>query len=161
MPVLDKDKVKVYRPGDAVTATVVNDTIDTAINARDRAEEAVTRSDKAEIRSLEAMEKATSADTKASDAISVSNEALTNSNTAKELSVSADSKSTTAIATVRSLEERANNGEFNGRDGRDGSVASAEGMFGFEILDGHLILSYYGDTEPDISIVDGYLILNI
>lgn len=131
MPVLDKDKVKVYRPGDAVTATVVNDTIDTAINARDRAEEAVTRSDKAEIRSLEAMEKATSADTKASDAISVSNEALTNSDAAKELSVSADSKSTTAIATVRSLEERANNGEFNGRDGapgKNGTLISVNGQ---------------------------------
>lgn len=161
MPVLDKDKVKVYRPGDAVTATVINDTIDTAIDARERAEDAVTKSDKAEIRSLEAMDKATSADTKANNALSVSNEALTNSNTAKELSVSADSKSATAIATVRSLEERANNGEFNGKDGRDGSIASAEGMFGFEILDGHLILSYYGDVEPDISIVNGDLILNI
>ena len=25
MPILDKDKVKVYRPGDAVTATVINE----------------------------------------------------------------------------------------------------------------------------------------
>lgn len=36
MPILDKDKIKVYRAGDAVTATVINDTIDTAIHAREQ-----------------------------------------------------------------------------------------------------------------------------
>lgn len=161
MPILDKDKVKIYRAGDAVTATVVNDTIDTAINAKVRAEEAITRSDGAEIRSLEATEKANTANSKAQEAKETSADALEYSENARELSTAADSKAAAALETVRDLEARANRGEFNGQDGRDGSVATAEGLFGFEIIDGHLILSYYGEEEPDVAIVDGELILNL
>lgn len=161
MPILDKDKVKIYRAGDAVTATVVNDTIDTAINARARAEEAITRSDGANIQSLAATKQADTANNMAQEAKDASANALEFSESARELSTAAESKATAALETVRDLEARANRGEFNGQDGRDGSVATAEGLFGFEIVDGHLMLSYYGEEEPDIAIVDGELRLNL
>lgn len=161
MPILDKDKIKVYRAGDAVTATVINDTIDTAIHAREQSGTTAIKASEAVIRSSEAKSIAEGANAKSGDALAKSAVALENSEKAEMLSATAESKASIAVATVRELEERANSGAFDGKDGRDGSVASAEGMFGFEILNGHLMLSYYGDTEPDVAIVNGELILNL
>ncbi|MCL2062592.1 MAG: hypothetical protein FWH03_08245 [Firmicutes bacterium] len=161
MPILEKEKVKIYRAGDAVTATVVNDTIYTAIDAREKVIVAVNKATNAEGHSLIAKSEAETSNANSQTALSRATSALENSETAKALSVNAESNANTAFITVRDLEERANRGEFRGEDGRDGAVASASGIFGFEIIDGHLILSYFGDEEPDAEIVNGELILSI
>ena len=46
------------------------------------------------------------------------------------------------------------------KKGTDGATVSANGMYGFSVEDGHLILYYSGDTPPDFSIDEnGHLIL--
>lgn len=48
------------------------------------------------------------------------------------------------------------------RRGLDGAAVTANGMFGFSVEDGHLILHYTGDNPPDFSInAAGHLILNL
>lgn len=47
------------------------------------------------------------------------------------------------------------------KKGTDGATVSANGMYGFSVEDGHLILYYSGDTPPDFSIDEnGHLILH-
>lgn len=50
------------------------------------------------------------------------------------------------------------NGEFNGKDGRDGVITTMNGQFALCVENGHLILYYpTGDTPPDLRIEDGHL----
>jgi hypothetical protein len=72
-----KEKPKEYRTGDAVTATVVNDTIDTAINAHKAAEAAFSKSDYAEHNSSKALKDAEDAKTEADEALIKSNDIFT------------------------------------------------------------------------------------
>ena len=134
----------VYYDGQSVSAKIINDTIETAVYANDKAA-------KAEKTSVEATNN--------------SQLALENSQTAKSLSEQASEVSNTArlsaenaTSRVSSLEQRANNGEFNGRDA---VLTMADGMYGFELKDGDLYLYYTGQEIPPLSINDnGELIIS-
>ncbi len=60
-----------------------------------------------------------------------------------------------AVNLINAIESRANSGEFNGRDA---AVVEADGKYAFQIRDGHLILTYSGNTAPNFEIVEGKLI---
>lgn len=134
----------VYYDGQSVSAKIINDTIETAVYAN---------------------EKASDAEKKSSEAKNFSQQAFENAQTAKSVSEQASARSISAqisaenaTSRVTSLEQRANSGEFNGRDG---VLTMADGMYGFEVRDGDLYLYYTGQETPPLSINDnGELIIN-
>lgn len=105
-----KTKPKYYMPGDAVTAKIINDVLDTVIDANQTAEN----------NSVDLQ----TAKQKALEAVSIAQSALDNS-------------------------------------GRDAVLVQAQGLFGFQVQDGNLVLSYSGDSAPNLSIDgNGDLIFN-
>jgi hypothetical protein len=112
MPVLSQRKD--YKTGDAVTAAVINDTIDTAIEAHGKAVTALTEA------------------------------------------VLAESNAQAAFAKAVAVEARADGGEFGAA-----ATVEADGLYGFQIINGDLILHYSGSSAPDLSINgDGDLVYN-
>lgn len=105
-----KTKPKLYMPGDAVTAKVINDVLDTAIEANQTAE-----NNSADLQM---------AKQKALEAVGIAQSALDNC-------------------------------------GRDAVVVPTQGLFGFQVQDGNLVLSYSDPTAPNLSIDgNGNLIFN-
>lgn len=58
-------------------------------------------------------------------------------------------KITAMKSIVDDVQRKAELGEFNGKDA---VLVPADGMFGFKIVDGELILAYTGEQKPDVSI---------
>ncbi len=147
-----------YRPGDAVTATVINDTVKTAL-------EAFKTASVSETTSQTALQQAKNAVTDSSAAKAQSEHAVTEASTAVQRSERAyldmTAVSTCAVSALNKAESillRASNGEFNGRDA---VLTETAGMYGFQIINGDLILTYSGNTAPDLSIdAAGNLIYN-
>lgn len=110
-----KIKQKDYMTGDAVTAKIINDVIDTAIAAHQ-----------------------------------IASDISSDLQLAKENSV-------VALAKATNIETRAINGDFNA------VLVEANGMFGFMIAEGNLVLSYSGNEQPNLVIdsLTGNLVLNI
>lgn len=112
MAILNKNP-KHFMPGDSVTASIINDTIDTAVSANITANNVSSDLQAAKTNSIIALEKATE------------------------------------------VEERANSGEFNA------ALVEADGMFGFQVVNGELIMSYSGSEAPNISLNEnGELVYN-
>jgi hypothetical protein len=127
-------KPKDYRPGDSVTASVVNDTVDTAVNAHKT--------------SVEASEKAQRSKNESEIAIKDAEQAVIDSAEAKTLSHTANKNAHDALTKATDVLARADRGEFN-----DNAVlVETSGMYGFQVIDGDLWLSYSGESQPDFEI---------
>ncbi len=153
MAILNKHpKADGYKTGDPVTAKIINDTIDTAIDANQKA---VT----AETNSRAAVTDAALAKINSETALTQSAEAVTTSATAESVSAQARDNAVIAFNKASDVEMRANRGDFNGANG---VVVEAAGHYAFQVLDGDLILTYTGDTAPKFALnEDGELIYNV
>lgn len=135
----------VYYDGQSVSAKIINDTIETAVYANDKAAKAEKTSVEATNNSQRALEN--------------SQTAKSLSETATEVSNSARLSAENATSRVSALEEKAKNGEFNGRDG---VLTMADGLYCFEVREGDLYVHYTGSEVPPMSINDdGELIIKI
>ena len=132
-----------YKAGDTVTAEIVNDTIETAIAANATANEASQFAESAKIAAQKAQVD--------------SQQAKQDSTAAKNNAEQAKADAQEALEKANDVAAQAQRGDFNGTDG---VVVPTNGIFGLQIVDGNLILSYEdGTTPPNLRIdAEGNLI---
>lgn len=99
----------------------------------------------------DAKTKASQANTTSELAVLTANEATDEAQTATSFANTANSNSQIARQIATSVENRANAGEFNGRDGMNGVALGGSGIFAFNVVDDNLVLTYSGET-PDMYI---------
>lgn len=135
---------KVFRTGEPVTAEFMTEVAQAVSNAEKKSDKAVNDSQAAKSDAADALTKSTLAE-------STANSANTMSNTAQNAAQ-------LALEKAQEVERRANNHEF---DGRDGTVVQEKGLFAFMIENGELCVYFSGDEVPNLSIdANGELIYN-
>ncbi len=137
-------KPKVFRAGEPVTAEFMTEVAQAVSNAEKKSDKAVNDSEQAKTKSEEALRK--------------SEDAKVESNVANSVSAEAQYAAQLALEKAQEVERRANNHEF---DGRDGTVVQEKGLFAFTIENGELCVYFSGDEAPSLSIdANGELIYN-
>ena len=138
-------EARVYKTGEPITAEFMTDVAHSVAGAVDV--------------STKAGDAAATAREKSAQALSVAENAAAKSNNAWELSTNAKSESQSALAKVIDLETRANNHEF---DGKDGTIVEQSGLLAFAIENGELVVYCAGNEAPNLTIdaTTGELIYN-
>ena len=138
-------EARVYKTGEPITAEFMTDV---ALSV-DRAVEVSTKAGNDAAIAIE----------ESAHALSVAENAAAESNNAKILSYDAKYESQTALEKVRALETRANNHEF---DGKDGVIVEQSGLLAFAIENGELVVYCAGNEAPNLTIdaTTGELIYN-
>lgn len=127
-----EERPKNYKTGDAITANVFNDTLDTAIHAHYKARTASAEAQLAESNSQAALD--------------ISKKALGDSAEAMKLATAANNNVADMLGIVNNAVMHTDSGSSNA------AFVPTQGMYGFRIVDGNLMLNYSGDTEPRLNL---------
>lgn len=135
---------KVFRTGEPVTAEFMTEVAQSVSNAEKKSDKAVNDSEQAKTKSEEAFRK--------------SEDAKAESNVANSVSAEAQYAAQLALEKAQEVERKANNHEF---DGRDGTVIQEKGLFAFTVENGELVVHFSGEEKPNLEIdTNGELIYN-
>lgn len=138
-------EARVYKTGEPITAEFMTDVARSVAKA-------------VEV-STKAGDDAAIAREESAQALSAAGNAAVESSDALRLSTNAKSESQSALAKVIDLETRANNHEF---DGKDGTIVEQSGLLAFAIENGELVVYCAGNEAPNLTIdaTTGELIYN-